>query len=62
MSNQKFKTGDVVCLKSGGPAMTVRNYGENSYDNLNVLCDWFEGLKENKFAWFHQDQLELDDQ
>jgi uncharacterized protein YodC (DUF2158 family) len=28
MNNIDFKVGDVVCLKSGGPSMTVEEIGE----------------------------------
>ena len=39
MPEQRFKTGDQVQLKSGGPIMTVEKYaGENT-----VTCIWFEG-------------------
>lgn len=42
-----FQAGDVVYLKSGGPAMTVRWVNENTY-----LCEWFvdnQDLKGEKF-------------
>ena len=32
-----FKAGDVVCLKTGGPSMTV-----HSLDNEAVRVQWFE--------------------
>lgn len=40
---QKFKPGDVVKLKSGGPSMTIGGYsavasGESS---TIVMCRWF---------------------
>jgi uncharacterized protein YodC (DUF2158 family) len=36
MSESKFKVGDVVVLKSGGPAMTV-----NLVRPHNINCKWF---------------------
>jgi len=37
----KFKEGDVVQLKSGGPKMTVeRVHSESQYE-----CQWFSGSK-----------------
>lgn len=60
---QKFKTGDVVILKSGSPPMTVREY--NSYVDSNlknqtsddVVCDWFlDG--ETKQGVFPENSLE----
>lgn len=35
-----FKTGEVVVLKSGGPAMTVAHV-----DSESVLCIWIEKNK-----------------
>ena len=36
----KFKTGNIVKLKSGGPEMTVRSVGGSL-----VICQWFAGKK-----------------
>lgn len=52
--NNKFKTGDVVKLKSGSPAMTVESYTNNG--NLN--CVWFGNEKYNEYA-LHEDILEI---
>lgn len=39
---EKFEPGDVVRLKSGGPAMTVSHHG--TADNADdVMCEWFVG-------------------
>ena len=38
--NEDIKAGNVVQLKSGGPAMTVRWIGDE-YDEAVVVCDWF---------------------
>lgn len=41
-AEMKFKSGDIVKLKSGGPDMTVQRY-----DKLNsgYRCQWFAGKK-----------------
>jgi uncharacterized protein YodC (DUF2158 family) len=44
----KFKVGDIVRLKSGGPAMTVQGEATNG----DVSCVWFahaEALRSNTF-------------
>ena len=35
-----FKPGDVVCLKSGGPDMTVER-AEAGAGDVSVVCVWF---------------------
>lgn len=49
-----FKVGDIVCLKSGGPNMTIQSIQEKPYSVLSVgdlHCIWFENgaLKNNSF-------------
>ncbi|MFD1632016.1 YodC family protein [Pseudopedobacter beijingensis] len=66
---QKFKIGDVVTLKSGGPSMTVDGYesyiesleGSIRESEIQVLTSWFKD-KERINGSFHQDTLELDDE
>lgn len=57
---QKWKTGQVVMLISGGPRMTVRGYNQKKYslDDFMVDCDWFISGK-LELATFHQDQLTI---
>jgi uncharacterized protein YodC (DUF2158 family) len=61
---QKFKIGDTVILKSGGPEMTVdelHHYtsfqGSGGGYSGKVRCRWFIETQD-KFAYFHQDTLE----
>jgi uncharacterized protein YodC (DUF2158 family) len=42
---EQFKSGDVVCLKSGGPSMTVEQSGLDGFGKPRVWCDWFDGKK-----------------
>lgn len=48
MLEQKFKTGDIVELKSGSPKMTIEDVQES---NEYVDCAWFDGntLKRGTF-------------
>ena len=39
MSDDKFKPGDLVCLKSGGPTMTIQYC---STSTKMYICYWFE--------------------
>ena len=50
--NLKFKKGDQVVLKSGGPVMTVEGYELNKYQ-----CTWFDGVK-HQSAFFVEEALE----
>ncbi len=46
---EEFKPGDIVCLKSGSPKMTVSQVGESALTGkLTVWCVWFEGSKRNE--------------
>ena len=45
MTEQPFKPGDVVQLRSGGPVMTVESIG-SMMDDESVNCVWFEKTKQ----------------
>jgi len=47
MSAEQLKKGDVVQLKSGGPAMTIITFHEDG----DAKCKWFEGSKVHE-DWF----------
>jgi uncharacterized protein YodC (DUF2158 family) len=36
-----FQPGDVVCLKSGGPDMTVESVETDPTSGTSVTCIWF---------------------
>ena len=61
----KLKKGDVVILKSGGPKMTVQNFGEQKPGILTnvswVRCVWFEGNRVYEYN-FDQNVLKLTSQ
>lgn len=50
-----FKVGDVVYLKSGGPAMTVNAIAPSMIAKA-LACVWFVG-NENKSATYSPDAL-----
>ena len=53
MPEKIFKVGDVVRLKSGGPAMTVQSVKAEG----RLFCQWFvEGEPHSEY--FHADSLE----
>jgi len=54
-SNQKFKIGDTVELKSGSPPMTIADY---NYSTKKFGCQWFVGEKVEK-DFFTSDSLQL---
>ncbi len=50
----KFKVGDIVELKSGGPEMTVNGFAANG----KCVCSWF-AAGEARTEQFFPDALEL---
>jgi uncharacterized protein YodC (DUF2158 family) len=57
----EFKAGDIVHLKSGGPAMTIEDIGDYSMDEsgtLSASCIWFENKKREQ-AVFAETQTKL---
>jgi uncharacterized protein YodC (DUF2158 family) len=54
----KFAIGDIVKLKSGGPAMTVRSLPDGP--GKSYRCQWFAG-KSLESGSFPPDSLELVD-
>lgn len=64
----KFKIGDIVELKSGGPIMTVTGFAvnedETQIDETHPVCAWFDVTLKNRSAIFPEDALDegnLDD-
>jgi uncharacterized protein YodC (DUF2158 family) len=57
---EKFKTGDVVRLKSGGPNMTVVEYGEFNFEaEKQYLCRWFDEKNKPAELTFREAELEI---
>jgi uncharacterized protein YodC (DUF2158 family) len=63
---QKFKIGDIVTLKSGGPSMTVSRVMTESDFKLgdvfsgNYQCTWFDDKNKHNQQFFPQDSLVID--
>jgi uncharacterized protein YodC (DUF2158 family) len=55
MAEQKFKVGDEVVHKSGGPKMVVKGYEPK--DGEEVLCEWFDKEHHVNEKAFHQETL-----
>jgi len=54
MSENEFKIGDVIILKSGGPGMTVEEVDD---EEDTVHCQWFVNGKKLEDGWFPADSL-----
>ncbi len=52
----RFKVGEIVRLKSGGPDMTIADR-----DIGLVHCRWFDSGNEARDAWFETETLEFAD-
>lgn len=55
----KFKLGDIVQLKSGGPAMTVAEI-KNDYSGAvsGYRCEWFKGASK-EVSNFGEETLQI---
>lgn len=58
----KYKIGDVVILKSGGPPMTVHNIGgyHSTAPDDGLQCVWFDSNKKVEDI-FHPNAVEIYD-
>jgi uncharacterized protein YodC (DUF2158 family) len=56
MADEKFKPGDVVSLKSGGPRMTIA-----TVDGQSTTCEWFADDQQPASRSFALTSLKLDD-
>lgn len=54
---KKFNKGDVVVLKSGGPAMTIAGNGKD----LDHAVTWFDDEDKQQFSQFDDELLEAVD-
>lgn len=57
--NNKYKIGDCVVLRTGGPNMTVKGYNDEKYTTAEKMvdCDWFDSTDKKQSDTFHEDQL-----
>lgn len=58
MSKAKYKVGNLVRLKSGGPVMTVECLDDDAllHGSVSYHCQWFAGKKLDKGV-FPEDAL-----
>lgn len=54
----KFKIGDSVILKSGGPYIPVMSVAEFDKEDGVLTCQWFDKDQRLQREKFHEDQLE----
>ncbi|TXD37906.1 DUF2158 domain-containing protein [Lujinxingia vulgaris] len=54
MKEARFKAGDIVVLKSGGPKMTIQE--DSNRPPHRYECKWFSGSKVQR-DWFAEESL-----
>jgi uncharacterized protein YodC (DUF2158 family) len=56
----KFKAGDIVKLKSGGPNMTVMERSQFDYESeTKYRCRWFDSKHQQSFGRFKEAELDI---
>ncbi len=55
---EPFKIGDTVCLKSGGPTMTVTAIGSDDDGTAWISCMWFDDKQNKQDSTFPANALE----
>ena len=58
MAERRFKSGDVVRLKSGGPKMAVVDYGKYRFgDDESYQCKWFDAKNNMTVNTFTEEEF-----
>jgi uncharacterized protein YodC (DUF2158 family) len=58
MSNEAFKEGDVVELKSGGPKMTIKRiFQKPGSKRTMAFCGWFDNQNRSQSESFELEAL-----
>jgi len=55
---EELKIGDVVRLKSGGPAMTIADIRDYQGSRDGAFCEWLDDVKKKQSAVFALRSLE----
>ena len=60
MEEQRFANGALVQLRSGGPQMTVKNFGDYMMGakKNHYLCTWFDAKGQRQEDTFAEHELE----
>lgn len=61
MAQHKYKIGDTVRLKSGGPLMTVNSLTNDMDGRPIVLTTWFDKNEKECTGQYLEDMLDADD-
>jgi uncharacterized protein YodC (DUF2158 family) len=61
MGISQFKVGDTVCLKSGGPVMTVSSLTQDLEGNPVVNTTWFDKNEKECNGQFREAMLVAED-